>query len=336
MLQSSEDALRFLAEGETLFGDGWTHVNSFEEIDEDEYEEEEEEIYVTMDLGTTLDAKALQNESQYQLVGLDTPLPFLKVGNQVFQGQSTPLIGDEVILGLIRNSDNPHEPTHPPLYSTNHRLTFRAITLEPRPTMNNTNSNNIPFDHPSVLVEGEAGPGPTTSSNNQSVSEKSSRIPRSSMKGSRGSIKGRPKGTHKARLIIDKLDDLRNFDLNNMKTSQKVELGPDVIRSLGLPPSDHGENLTLTRSMMSKVITGYPSVISSGTQNENGQPGSSTSVMNEETPQRPIPAQDDIRMLEETTNSKDPAQSQLEVDEAVIDVEDDPPWAEIVDGELPP
>ena len=31
-------------------------------------------------------------------------MPFLKIGNQVYQGQVTPLIGDEVILELKRGT----------------------------------------------------------------------------------------------------------------------------------------------------------------------------------------------------------------------------------------
>lgn len=30
-------------------------------------------------------------------------MPFLKLGSRAFQGQITPLIGDEVILGFIRS-----------------------------------------------------------------------------------------------------------------------------------------------------------------------------------------------------------------------------------------
>jgi hypothetical protein len=36
--------------------------------------------------------------------GLDTPVPFIKLGNQVYQGEMSPLIGDEVILGMVRSA----------------------------------------------------------------------------------------------------------------------------------------------------------------------------------------------------------------------------------------
>ncbi|KAK4685126.1 hypothetical protein P7C73_g5028, partial [Tremellales sp. Uapishka_1] len=130
MLASAGDARTLLEKGPRLFGPGWRAVGSFDDLDDiDDFEDEEEEIYVTMDLGTSTDGKVLLTESHYQLIGMDTPMPFLKVGDQVFQGEVTPLIGEDVILGLIRNQENPHNPNHPPIYSTSHRITFRGVTL---------------------------------------------------------------------------------------------------------------------------------------------------------------------------------------------------------------
>jgi len=39
--------------------------------------------------------------------GMDTGLPHLKIGDTILQGESTPLIGTEVILGLIRSKPSP-------------------------------------------------------------------------------------------------------------------------------------------------------------------------------------------------------------------------------------
>ncbi|WVW84885.1 hypothetical protein I302_106920 [Kwoniella bestiolae CBS 10118] len=337
MLESSDDASRFLAEGQTILGEGWTHIDNFEELDEDEYEEEEEEIYVTMDLGTTLDSKALQSENQYQLIGLDTPLPFLKLGNQIFQGQTTPLIGDEVILGLIRNSDNPHEPTHPPLYSTNHRLTFRAITLEPRSQPQAQAQPN----------QGEAGPGPSSAA---------IKLPLDTL--SIGAKRGRPKGSGnlKPRFVIDRPEDLENFDLDAMKTSQKVELGPNVLESLGLPPSTHGENVLLTKTVLSQVISGYSSRGSQGNKNKKGKSwgvdkNGKIALISPDKDRSP--AQGDVQMEEggqaansQNTTGPETAQSTVLDDSAIqtdqtdqnedqvmVDVEDDPPWAEVENGQ---
>jgi hypothetical protein len=38
-------------------------------------------------------------------------MPFLKLGSRAFQGQITPLIGDEVILGFIRSEYLPETTT---------------------------------------------------------------------------------------------------------------------------------------------------------------------------------------------------------------------------------
>ncbi|WWC96299.1 hypothetical protein V866_003166 [Kwoniella sp. B9012] len=357
MLESSEDALRFLAEGQTLLGEGWTHVDNFDELDEDEYEEEEEEIYVTMDLGTTLDAKALQNENQYQLVGLDTPLPFLKLGNQIFQGQNTPLIGDEVVLGLIRHSDNPHEPTHPPLYSTNHRLTFRAITLEPR-----SQSQAQPQDE--QTTQAEPGPGPSSSSFNLSSDSPLDALtisgpPKNNFK------KGRSKGTGQVRpkFVIDKPEDLENFDVKAMKTSQKVELGPNVLKSLGLPPSTHGENILLSKTDLSQVISGYSSRSQASQNRKKGKiwgvdkDGKIALIDNDQQEEekdksREVGVPGDVQMEENVQNSPlqgnnvgssaqtdeiqpvntvQPGEDQVMGD---VEVEDDPPWAEVENGQI--
>jgi len=96
---------------------------------------------------------------------MDTGLPHLKIGDTILQGESTPLIGTEVILGLIRSKpspmwmerganesdqENPLRPSHPPLYTTSKRISFRPIRLrrldqaEPDPAFlsKNTSSTN--------------------------------------------------------------------------------------------------------------------------------------------------------------------------------------------------
>lgn len=65
--------------GQTLLGPGWTAVEHFDDLDDDEYEDEEEvsfplpgladeKEYVVLDLGTSMDARTLQTEATYQLV----------------------------------------------------------------------------------------------------------------------------------------------------------------------------------------------------------------------------------------------------------------------------
>jgi hypothetical protein len=47
---------------------------------------------------------------------MDTPMPFLKIGEHVFQGTVAPLIGDEVILDVVRREYRYSVPPMPPVY----------------------------------------------------------------------------------------------------------------------------------------------------------------------------------------------------------------------------
>ncbi|KAL1413148.1 hypothetical protein Q8F55_000897 [Vanrija albida] len=122
-----------LESGRTLLGEGWKTVESFDDIDDEEYEEDEEE-YVVMDLGTAMDGRTLQTEAAYQLIGMDTSMPFLKVGEHVFQGKVTGLIGDEVLFDVVRAGEDAQTVHYNPVHTTRKRIEFRGITLAPRPT----------------------------------------------------------------------------------------------------------------------------------------------------------------------------------------------------------
>ncbi|WWD18648.1 hypothetical protein CI109_103101 [Kwoniella shandongensis] len=271
MLQSAEDAPRILEQGRSLFGPGWKYVNSFDDLadDEDEYEDEEddEEIYVTLDLGETIDSKALQTETQYQLIGLDTPLPFLKLGNHVFQGEVTPLIGDEVILGLERNHENPHAASHPPLYTTSHRLTFRGVTLQSRTEAPIATANeqaptvpDIP-NHPSTPLNPTSQAGPSTLPGD----------PFESPSAPPAKVRGRPKGSGRSRRVLHDPSELETFDMDGMKPHQSVELGPRVIESLGIAsPGETILPLTLSKKELERVISDWP-VSGSGSRGGRGR-----------------------------------------------------------------
>lgn len=221
---------------------------------------------MTLDLGTTFDSKSLQAESQYQLIGLDTPTPFLKLGNQVFKGDITPLIGDEIICGLIRNHEDPHNPTHPPLFSTSQRITFQPGTLRPK-------DQSIPASVPAsghVLniseqaqgqgiqegteTSGLSGTGTGTGSGAGAGAGGPSTsftgaIPRPRAGGKRG---------NKTRRVIEHPDELNTFDLDAMGPHQSVELGPRVMESLGLGLSSDGQGVLLTKKEMENVLLGVP------------------------------------------------------------------------------
>ncbi|OXG11682.1 hypothetical protein C367_06608 [Cryptococcus neoformans Ze90-1] len=280
-----------------LLGNGWTHLASFDDLDDDEYEHEEE-VYVTLDLGTTFDSKSLQAESQYQLIGLDTPTPFLKLGNQVFKGEITPLIGDEIICGLIRSMslsplfpffplmpfllahtlhltlysllhrhshldlnlrdekidhEDPHNPTHPPLFSTSHRITFQPGTLRPKdqPTPVSVPAPGHGLNI-SELAQGqgtESGLSGTGSGAGGPSTSFTGAVPRPRAGGKRG---------NKTRRVIEHPDELNTFDLDAMGPHQSVELGPRVMESLGLGLSSDGQGVLLTKKEMENVLLGVP------------------------------------------------------------------------------
>ncbi|WVQ96513.1 hypothetical protein IAU59_003618 [Kwoniella sp. CBS 9459] len=472
MLQSADDAQRYLEQGPTLFGEGWECVPSFEELDQEEYEDEEEELYVTMDLGTTLDAKALQNETQYQLIGLDTPLPFLKIGNQIFQGEVTPLIGDEVILGLVRNHDNPQKPSHPPLHSTNRRLTFRAVTLQPRVELDQirdqdaaapapasasaptaaqsseavraaidpaaastttgshdvfsqpiANDPSTPAENPgadagagTVQVEtSSASAGPSTQKSYQpflaplpisdtfpgtSTSAKTVDVDQGAASGS-GSDRAKGKGKSKAEAIEDsgdndldqaegtdkestqmqtqtqsgkdkprkkwtklqkvRVDDpkeLESLDLDSMKPHQTIAIGPNVLETLGLPPSVPGLGVSLNKRELVKLLSGLPetgvgsrggkgakarrneaasAAVAAAAATPSGEPLAGD---DEQVPTEAAPIEGESHsqtaLVPESTTTDSRAQSHDQdesFDVPMIDVEDDPPWQEIGDGD---
>ncbi|OWZ26982.1 hypothetical protein C347_06633 [Cryptococcus neoformans AD2-60a] len=197
-----------------LLGNGWTHLASFDDLDDDEYEHEEE-VYVTLDLGTTFDNKSLQAESQYQLIGLDTPTPFLKLGNQVFKGEITPLIGDEIICGLIRNHEDPHNPTHPPLFSTSQRITFQPGTLRPKdqstPVPVPAPGHGLNISEPAQGQGTESGLSGTGSGAGGPSTSFTGAVPRPRAGGKRG---------NKTRRVIEHPDELNTFDLDAMGPHQ--------------------------------------------------------------------------------------------------------------------
>jgi general transcription factor 3C polypeptide 6 len=96
---------------------GFRYVEQFEG-DEEMYEEEEVS-YVTLDMGQ-IDPNVLATCSSYRVAvgavilvdlrisdtmqGLDTDTPFIQLGDTVFMGHPTNLIGSEVLLEEIRGA----------------------------------------------------------------------------------------------------------------------------------------------------------------------------------------------------------------------------------------
>ncbi|KAG0143444.1 hypothetical protein CROQUDRAFT_26630, partial [Cronartium quercuum f. sp. fusiforme G11] len=106
----------------------WKQVEEFPEDAQDEWEEEVE--YLTLDMGlSSLDRKSLSPEANFQLLGLNTPNPFLKIAGQFFMGTHEHLIGTELIMQEGQKTGS--KPCYEPLVSLTARVRFRPVTLEP-------------------------------------------------------------------------------------------------------------------------------------------------------------------------------------------------------------
>ncbi|KAI9634681.1 uncharacterized protein MKK02DRAFT_27845 [Dioszegia hungarica] len=229
MLQSSEDAQAHLETGQSLLGPGWREVESFEDLtDEDEYTTDEEELYAVLDFGQAIDRQQMQSESTYQLIGLDTPLPFIKLGNQVYQGEMSPLIGDEVILGMVRDPANPTKPSHVPLHTASRHLLFRPIVLKSQ-------------------AEAEINPPPATSDaatpGGPIPEEATFALPKP---------RGRPKGaTSRPRIVVRSEEDVRNMDIGSLPDNIIIDIEPLAVHGEPLAPSTR-----LTKLQAERIVLG--------------------------------------------------------------------------------
>ncbi|KAK0234871.1 hypothetical protein EDD85DRAFT_845776 [Armillaria nabsnona] len=87
---------------------------------DDDYEEEEEIFYVTLELGNVEPSC-----DSYYLVGLDTPTPFLQLGGTVLKGRHETLLGMELLF-----SEHEHGVSY--MQSTRQHIYFREVRLEGR------------------------------------------------------------------------------------------------------------------------------------------------------------------------------------------------------------
>ncbi|KIM87757.1 hypothetical protein PILCRDRAFT_814474 [Piloderma croceum F 1598] len=75
---------------------GYKQVESFGA--DEQYEDDEEVSYVTLDLGAGVEPTLVASSSTYRLIGLDTPTPFLQLSGTIWKGQHDSLIGSEIIF----------------------------------------------------------------------------------------------------------------------------------------------------------------------------------------------------------------------------------------------
>ncbi|EKC98137.1 hypothetical protein A1Q2_07548 [Trichosporon asahii var. asahii CBS 8904] len=246
--------------GQTLLGPGWTAVEHFDDIDDDEYEEEEE--------------------------GLDTPQPFLKIGDHIFVGAVTPLIGDEVVFDVIRH--DPQKPQHRPVLTTHSRVSMREVTLIPKvapaeQTLPELNHGMFPQRVPGE--EGTPARTPKKKAEKETPARrKSTRVvatpanetplagstaastPAASGSGTPATEtkKGRPRGRYtRVSLPISTMEDLMNIQLAGGLGDVRLEIAPDAtpellaqISAIRAKPTRPGDKLT--KPQEDRLIRGLP------------------------------------------------------------------------------
>ncbi|KAG2366985.1 hypothetical protein BDR07DRAFT_1273023 [Suillus spraguei] len=95
---------------------------------DEEYASDDEEFYVTLDLGT-VEPTLLPSSSTYRLVGLDTPTPFLQLSGSFFRGRHDTLLGSELLFTEGKNDSerNMRALTH--VSVTERRIRFKEVQL---------------------------------------------------------------------------------------------------------------------------------------------------------------------------------------------------------------
>ncbi|EIM80643.1 uncharacterized protein STEHIDRAFT_125683 [Stereum hirsutum FP-91666 SS1] len=115
---------------------GYTQVSSF--APDDEYERgedgavEEEVSYVTLDLGS-VEPTLVPSSSNYRLIGLDSPAPFLQLSGTVFKGRHQKLLGTELLFAEDKDEHDPSKKTIVHFTNTEQRIQFHEVDLKPRP-----------------------------------------------------------------------------------------------------------------------------------------------------------------------------------------------------------
>ncbi|KAK0200442.1 hypothetical protein DFS33DRAFT_157207 [Desarmillaria ectypa] len=101
---------------------GYYQVNQFG-LDDD-YEEEEEIFYVTLELGH-VEPSLIPSCYSYHLIGLDTPTPFLQLAGTVLKGCHETLLGTELLF-----SEPSPDRAVSYMKSTRQRICFKEVRLE--------------------------------------------------------------------------------------------------------------------------------------------------------------------------------------------------------------
>ncbi|THH08278.1 hypothetical protein EW145_g2809 [Phellinidium pouzarii] len=131
---------------------GFKHVEAFGP-DED-YEEEVEECYVTLDMSNVAQT-LVPSSTSYRLIGLDTPTPFLQLSGTIMKGRHQTLLGTELIFEeTTGENERPSQDNVQYFTSTERRILFREVELKPKAPAQQTGPLNPDFISGDTLAEG--------------------------------------------------------------------------------------------------------------------------------------------------------------------------------------
>ncbi|KAJ4486685.1 hypothetical protein C8J55DRAFT_424262 [Lentinula edodes] len=108
---------------------GYRHVEQFGP--DEEYEDEVEDLYVTLDLGA-VEPTLIPSSSTYRLIGLDTPTPFMQLSGTVLQGRHESLLGTELLFVEGKDAQDRSKRHLSFTSTTEQRIRFKEVQLRPK------------------------------------------------------------------------------------------------------------------------------------------------------------------------------------------------------------
>ncbi|KAJ3856537.1 hypothetical protein EV368DRAFT_71593 [Lentinula lateritia] len=108
---------------------GYRHVEQFGP--DEEYEDEVEDFYVTLDLGA-VEPTLIPSSSTYRLIGLDTPTPFMQLSGTVLQGRHENLLGTELLFVEGKDAQDRSKRRLSFTSTTEQRIRFKEVQLRPK------------------------------------------------------------------------------------------------------------------------------------------------------------------------------------------------------------
>ncbi|KAJ4490495.1 hypothetical protein J3R30DRAFT_91929 [Lentinula aciculospora] len=140
---------------------GYRHVEEF--VPDEEYEDEVEECYVTLDLGAA-EPTLIPSSSTYRLIGLDTPTPFMQLSGTVLQGRHESLLGTELLFTEAKDAQDRSKRRLSFTSITEQRIRFKEVQLRPKVASGAGDRSQPTEDNQVQTQEGSNKNSPVTSS----------------------------------------------------------------------------------------------------------------------------------------------------------------------------